>query len=124
MKRLKFLLCVVAVISLASCSTADVTISRALDTEPDIFPDYKDIIIPCNIAPMNFNVMAEGEHQLIIEGADSELQVAAKEGLFDIPIKEWRKLLSKNVGQKIRFTVAREQDGEWLSHKPFTMEIS
>lgn len=124
MKRLKFLLCVVAVISLASCSTRSVTISRALDTEPEIFPDYKDIIIPCNIAPMNFNIMAEGEHQLIIEGADSELQVAAKEGLFDIPIKEWRKLLAKNVGQKLSFTVARKEGSEWLSHKPFTMEIS
>ena len=124
MKRLRNLLYVVAVISLAACSTRDITISRSLGTEADIFPDYKDIIIPCNIAPMNFNVLTEGDHQLIIEGAESQLQVTAKDGLFDIPIKEWRRLLRENMGQKLRFTVARAEGGEWLAYEPFTMEIS
>ena len=124
MKRMRFLLCVVAVISLAGCSTRNITISRSLGTEAEIFPDYKDIVIPCNIAPMNFNVLSEGDHQLIIEGADSQLQVAAEDGLFDIPIKEWRRLLHENMGQKLRFTVARAEGGEWLAHEPFTMEIS
>ena len=124
MKRLRFLLYLCTVISLASCSTPDITVSRMLGTQAEIFPDYKDIIIPCNIAPMNFNVLTEGEHQLIIEGASSELQVAAKDGLFDIPIKEWRRLLRENMGQKLRFTVAREENGQWLAYEPFTMEIS
>ena len=124
MKRLRFLLYLCTVISLASCSTPDITVSRMLGTQAEIFPDYKDIIIPCNIAPMNFNVLTEGEHQLIIEGASSELQVAAEDGLFDIPIKEWRRLLRENMGQKLRFTVAREENGQWLAYEPFTMEIS
>ncbi|MBO7343989.1 MAG: PD40 domain-containing protein, partial [Alistipes sp.] len=109
---------------MASCSTPEITVSRMLGTQAEIFPDYKDIIIPCNIAPMNFNVLTEGEHQLIIEGASSELQVAAKDGLFDIPIKEWRRLLRENMGQKLSFTVARKENGEWLAYEPFTMEIS
>ena len=82
MKRLRFLLYLCTVISLASCSTPDITVSRMLGTQAEIFPDYKDIIIPCNIAPMNFNVLTEGEHQLIIEGTSTELQVAAEDGLF------------------------------------------
>lgn len=28
--------------------------STALDTQADIFPDYRDIVIPANIAPLNF----------------------------------------------------------------------
>ena len=124
MRKLIFLVCMSTVISLASCSTPDITISRELGTEVEIFPDYKDIIIPCNIAPMNFNVLTEGEHHLIIEGAASSLQVEAEDGLFDIPIKEWRRLLRENMGQKLQFTVARKDGGEWLAYKPFTMEIS
>ena len=30
--------------------------STALDTQADIFPDYRDIVIPANIAPLNFMV--------------------------------------------------------------------
>jgi hypothetical protein len=124
MKTLLKLILVALTLQFVACSTPEITISRSTGEQVEIFPDYKDIIIPCNIAPMNFNVTGEGNHHLIISGSGEQLQVRAENGLFDIPIKEWRRMMDANVGGKLEFTVAREQNGEWLSYEPFTMEVS
>ena len=47
-----------------SCSTGHRG-DRAIDQSPKIFPDYKDITVPCNIAPLNFEV--EGAKSLYAE---------------------------------------------------------
>lgn len=36
-----------------------------------IYPDYKDVTIPVNIAPLNFSIADSSEHCLIIKGKDS-----------------------------------------------------
>ena len=45
----------------ASCSSW-MNPESVLEVEPSVFPDYKGVTIPCNIAPMNF----------MVEGADSQ----------------------------------------------------
>ena len=43
-----------------ACTTS---LPKETSTEyPDIFPDYKDVIVPCNIAPVNF--MIENAHKI------------------------------------------------------------
>lgn len=124
MKTLLKLILVALTLQFVACSTPEITISRSTGEQVEIFPDYKDIIIPCNIAPMNFTVTGEGNYHLIISGSGEQLQVRAEDGLFDIPIKEWRRVMDANVGGKLEFTVAREESSEWLSYEPFTMEVS
>lgn len=125
MKRVQYLFFAGLLAFVTACTAPDITISRQTAEEVEIFPDYKDIIIPCNIAPMNFTLDTAGEHNLIIEGASEQLQVRSdEEGLFDIPIKEWRKIVGANVGNELQFTVARREGDEWVGYKPFTMEIS
>ena len=54
MKTLLKLILVALTLQFVACSTPEITISRSTGEQVEIFPDYKDIIIPCNIAPMNF----------------------------------------------------------------------
>ena len=123
MKTLRYIFGALALLVFASCA-GDITITRSLGEQVDIFPDYKDIIIPCNIAPMNFTVDSDADHCVVIRGEQGELQVRSKDGLFDIPLKRWRELVRANVGKKLEFTVARAEGGEWCAYEPFTMEIS
>ena len=37
-----------------------------LDIEPSVFPDYKDVTIPYNIAPMNFMVEGADRIQAVV----------------------------------------------------------
>lgn len=45
--------------SLYGCSYAPSNISKS-ETTLEIYPEYRDVIIPCNIAPLNFLVRNEG----------------------------------------------------------------
>ena len=94
--------------------------------EPDIFPDYKDVTIPCNIAPMDFQLLdCEGfDTQLIISVGEDELQVEGEEGDFDISESKWKTLLNKHKGESLTFTICRKENGLWAAYNAFSMHVS
>ena len=47
---------------MVSCSKSDVQIAKSLNKEIAIYPDYKDVTIPVNIAPLNFSIADSSEH--------------------------------------------------------------
>ena len=44
-----------------SCKTEINENIQNIDRKPDIEPDYSDVTIPPNIAPMNFSIREEGD---------------------------------------------------------------
>lgn len=110
--------------SLFSCEDGDVHITKSLDEEITIYPDYKDVTIPVNIAPLNFSVADSSEYCLILKGRESQIQVRSDEGLFVIPQREWKNLLSENAGNEIELTVAKLTDGAWNAYTPFHIQVA
>ena len=56
MKKILYL--VIAAVAFASCThhpevPKDYT---SVNSQPDIYPDYKDVVVPPNIAPLNFGI--------------------------------------------------------------------
>lgn len=94
---------------MVSCSR-EIQISKQLNEEADIFPDYQDVTIPCNIAPMCFQLNnAEGiETQLIVKGGDITFQVEGENGDFDIPMSKWKKLLDANKDKDVNSPSAKK----------------
>ena len=35
--------------------------ATAENKQPEIYPDYKDVTVPCNIAPLNFKIVEESD---------------------------------------------------------------
>lgn len=92
---------------------------------PDIFPDYSNVTIPCNIAPLNFRI--EKEHNkavLEIKGEGKSLKIASPNGSFTIPQKKWEKLLQINKGKSLVFTVFKKNKEGWGKYDPFTIYVS
>ena len=52
-------------------------ISGDISYMPEIFPDYTEVTIPCNIAPMNFQVIS-------LEGSDWMAEVTAEDETITI----------------------------------------
>ena len=48
-------ICLWMILGLMACS-GPVRIQKNLEVKPDIFPDYADVTIPPNIAPLNFKL--------------------------------------------------------------------
>jgi len=110
---------------LAACGKGDITVSGQVGQEVEINPDYKDVTIPPNIAPLNFQTELEGASCLLIEDEQGNgFQVHAKDGLFDIPLKPWKKLVKANVGKDLTLTVCEEQGGVWKAYNSFAVHVA
>ena len=112
-------------IVLVSCSNR-LKVSGYSDEFIKITPDYSDVTIPPNIAPLNFSVALEGGAALLIEGPDgSQIHIRAdKDGLFTIPSKKWQTLLNVSKGSDIHLTICQETEGEWVAYKPFSIHVT
>lgn len=106
-----------------SCS-GDIQPSGTISGDVDLFPDYKEVTVPCNIAPLNMSLQAEGTYRLIIRSGEKQIQVPLKKQHFSIPIRGWHKLLESAKGQSIEMTVAKKEGSEWKSYAPFKVFVS
>ncbi len=109
-------------ILLVSCSGPG-TDYAIKDTLPAIFPDYTGVVIPVNIAPLNFKLVDEAENMhVIIQGKSGKIEVNGK-GKIDIPLKKWRKLLVNNADDSLTITVFARQGKKWNKFRPFGIQI-
>ena len=82
----------------------------------EIRPDYTGIVIPPNIAPLNFLVLEPGERYLvkIYSASGDGLTVSSRKGKIKIPAKKWKLLLEKNRGNELFFDIyVKAPDGRW-----------
>jgi len=93
----------------------------------EIRPDYTGIVIPPNIAPLNFLVLEPGEKYLVkIHSTTGDgLTVAGRKGKIKIPAKKWKSLLNKNRGNELFFDIyVKAPDGRWSLYDAVTNVIA
>ena len=98
--------------------------AQAVDEQPSIFPDYTDVTIPCNIAPLNFRLQEAAPAILSLSVGEEQLRVAASDGSFSIPLRGWRRLLAAAKGEAITVEVYVEKPEGWLRYAPFTWQVA
>ena len=85
--------------------------------EPNISPDYSGLVIPWNIAPLNFRILEEGQTYGVRIHSDSgsAIEISSKTGRIRIPLRRWRTLLEANKGRALFVDVfVRNGEHEWL----------
>lgn len=97
-----------------------------LERTPEIFPDYTNITIPGNIAPLNFEVKEEGERfRAILVGENgTALKLKSRGSLFKIPPRQWSRFLLENQGSRFTVQVFRKADNGWSGYKPFEIHVA
>ena len=62
---------------------------------PNIFPDYTELTIPANIAPLNFRILEPAEKFVVkIQSANGKpLIISGKDPSIQIDVSKWKKLL-------------------------------
>ena len=107
-----------------SCVQEPKDISRA-GTLPEIYPDYIDVTIPADIAPLNFNMADRDFDRMDVVAFGSkggEIHTNGKWADFDI--EDWKALTKQNQGGKITFTVRVETNGHWMQYDDFDVFVS
>ena len=107
-------------LSMISCARRPAN-AEPLSEEAPIFPDYKEVTIPVNIAPLNFSLL-DNDKGILVAG---DKVFRSRKGTFHFSPKKWRKLLSKSGDNgSINLEIYIRKDGKWLSYKPFNIHIS
>ena len=124
-KRFLRIFMVPVLLAAVSCSSK-VEVAGTLDGQPEgMFPDYSEVTVPCNIAPLDFTIGGEEKAFLEITSPDGRrIGVKAGEHGFKIPIRKWRNVLETSKGGSLDFTVAVRRGGKWLSYSPFKVNVS
>ena len=70
-----------------------------LDRQAHIYPNYSEITIPSNIAPLNFALKEEGDRFLLVMEGESgtRLKVQDRQKQFKIPMEKWKGFLEENL---------------------------
>ena len=93
------------------------TPESAADSRPVIFPDYAEVVVPVNVAPLNFMVEGAGHVQATFSHVGNELlKVKGKDGVIQIPIRKWSEMLQSvapgNIDVQVSVWDAENPDGK------------
>lgn len=118
-------ICLWMILGLMACS-GPVRIQKNLEVKPEIFPDYVDVTIPPNIAPLNFKLKdACAEARAILECGPEKLEIkTGKDACFVIPASGWKRLLRAASGNHLNVTVQAFVNDEWIAYAPFIIKVA
>ena len=124
MKGLKNIMLLVCLF-LFCCTDPTISEYEETGTTPDIYPDYIDVTIPVNIAPLNFHLRnCEKQGMLYLEGNNQTLKIFSDHSKFSIASGAWRKLLLANKGKEISLTVFTKEKTRWKKYQSFSIKIA
>ena len=118
---------IIAVSFLYGCGSPGTESATLAGRKPVIRPDYTDVTIPPNIAPMNFSVDEKaGSFRAIAvsSGSGMQVEIRSHNGNIRFPQRSWKKLLNDSSGGKIEIPVFTHIKGEKTAKRydPFFMQ--
>ena len=111
-------------IALAACTPSPKDVKPATE-DLTIYPDYKDILIPCNIAPLNFMIRGDYDAVSVRLGNEQKIEKRGRKVLIDP--EEWQKLTGNTREERVIYisvTARSSKDGGWYEFPSFTWTIS
>ncbi len=123
MMKLKSIYLGLLAIFLCGCGGRPAEVAES-GSYPQIFPDYQDVTIPINIAPLNFRVENSQKVEVEFMQGDKQLLKCKGDGSIDIPLKKWKSLLAQSSGKSVQVKVYASVDGVWQGYKPFDINIA
>ena len=124
MKKLAYVM--LGILLMASCGKQSIPTEYSEENRTArIFPDYKGVVVPPNISPLNFMVQENADNYAVrlSEGNNSIEVYTDKYGKADIPEKEWHEMLAKSKGKDINIEVYAQKEEQWKRYKDFKIPL-
>ena len=93
------------------------------DELPAIYPDYVDVTVPINIAPLTFEMDA-GSDGVVARMTVGEEEIICGGSKVQPDADDWRQLAERAKGNAIQVEVYAKKDGSWTRYKPFSIHVS
>jgi len=118
---------IILLILFSSCDNkphGDIALS---ELAPKLEPDYTNITIPPNIAPLNFIIKEKGSSYYVQFSVNegTAIDIFSGNGKIQVPQERWRKMLQNNKGKDIKIDIfLKDWDGKWSKFKTITNRIA
>lgn len=99
----------------------------SIDKKAVLEPDYSDVTIPQNIAPLNFLIKETGTAYFVKFASEkgTEIEVSSGDGKIIISESKWHKMLQNNAGKEIKIEIYRkDRHGQWAKFNTITNKIA
>lgn len=119
-------LLIVAVLLHVACNKPTVKSAVETDKNSTIYPDYTNVVIPRNIAPINFVIKDTAEHYYVTISTNNNdvINIASKTSSIVIPLKKWSKLLSNKLNTILSIDIYSFNAGKWYHNNTISNKIS
>ena len=109
-----------------SHSASEPQTAESIDRLPDIFPDYVDVTIPPQIAPLRFMLRHAPEEAIVSISCGEEKIVCESSGDkgFLIDENQWNEMLEVVIGKKMEVKVYEKKGDKWQMYLPFHWSVS
>lgn len=100
---------------------------QEVNRDPVISPDYRGIVLPPNIAPLNFLIQEPGDRFFVKVYAEhgNPLVLYSENGKIIISQKKWKKLLQENKGEELYYDIySKNEKGEWFKFNTISNRIA
>ena len=131
MRRILYLIIYIAAsVLLTACSSTPSLPTQYSEVAKSatIYPNYTDVTVPANIAPLNFQLKDNDATDVVVElkGEKGEpvLVAGGDECVVQIDTTEWRALLNANRGGHIQVSVYAEHADGWVLYKPHRIDVA
>ena len=113
----------VTALLLTACSQQIPQSFSESDELPAIYPDYVDVTVPINIAPLTFEMDA-GSDGVVARMTVGEEEIICGGSKVQPDADDWRQLAERAKGNAIQVEVYAKKDGSWTRYKPFSIHVS
>jgi hypothetical protein len=96
------------------------------ETAAKILPDYAGIVLPPNIAPLNFKILESGQrYRVAIRGeAGTPIQIDTGNASIRIPSGPWHSLLAANAGKRLYVDMEVRGASGWKRFQTITNTVA
>ena len=119
MRRLIYILMLVVMVACGEAPTS----YRQCPELPPMHPNYADITIPYNIAPLNFEIDSVEHIELLIKG-ERDWMFESRGSTMRFNERKWREMLDAERGNELLIHLTTLRDNEHCGWRSFTWAVS
>ena len=122
---MKYLVCYCLIAIVLSACTSKVQVNVRWQEESPLAKEYAGVVVPPNIAPLNFVLPDSVSSSAIILTHGKHSLIAMEKGGAFIPgQKEWKELISFARGKEIQIEHCVKTEKGWAAYQPFTITVA
>ena len=119
----KILSMIALLLLICACSQQLPSDFKQSDKVPQIYPDYVDVTVPVNIAPLSFEMYDQWDEMAVRYSFGSQ-EIICRGDKAQPAFDDWKQLAAAAKGKAIEVETYACKDGQWTRFKPFNIFVS